>query len=120
MMIRIVATTIPLLCGGCGADEKTGPPNTFMEATIAEVKKETRSSKLSNATWTGYSIKFAVPGSSRDWYGTTANITSEDDLRRAIGERVSFSCYRDDTTITTCHGLTSLKHNGRELVRPSK
>lgn len=120
MNIRIVAAVVPLMLGGCGGDEKTGPPNTFMEGTIAEVKRETRSSKLSNDSWVGYTIKFAVPGASRDWYGRTANVVSEDDLRRAIGQRVSFSCYRDDASITTCNGLTSLKHNGRELVRPPK
>lgn len=66
-----------------------------------------------------YQVQLVADGKV-NWYGNVAaSRVAEDDLRVIIGERVSFTCFRDHT-YTTCHSLLSLRHNGRELLQEAK
>ena len=102
---------------GCGEDASSKrKANTAVEGIVKEIKVQTRTSKLAGEVSRFYQIQLMVDGKA-NWYGNVAaSRVAEDDLRRTIGERVSFSCFRDHT-YTTCHDLLSLRHNGRELLR---
>ena len=111
-----IASTLSM--GGCedGASKRA---NTAVEGVVKEIKVQTRTSKVIGEVSRFYQIQVVVDGKA-NWYGNVAaSRVAEDDLRLTIGERVSFSCFRDHT-YTTCHDLLSLRHNDRELLRAAK
>ena len=112
-----IASTLSM--SGCGEDGASKRANTAVEGVVKEIKVQTRTSKVIGEVSRFYQIQLMVDGKA-NWYGNVAaSRVAEDDLRLTIGERVSFSCFRDHT-YTTCHDLLSLRHNGRELLRAAK
>jgi hypothetical protein len=109
-----------LSTSGCGEDAASKrKANTTVEGVVKEIKVQTRTSKLVGEFSRFYQVQLVADGKA-NWYGTVAaRRVTENDLRLTIGERVSFSCFRDHT-YTTCHDLLSLRHNGRELLREAK
>ena len=73
------------------------PANTAVEGVVKEIKVQTRTLKVIGEVSRFYQIQLMVD-SKANWYGNVAaSRVAEDDLRLTIGERVSFSCFRDHT-----------------------
>ena len=109
-----------LSTSGCGDDAASNrKANTTVEGVVKEIKVQTRTSKAVGEVSRFYQVQLVADGKV-NWHGNVAaSRVAEDDLRVIIGERVSFTCFRDHTH-TTCHSLLSLRHNGRELLRDVK
>jgi hypothetical protein len=106
-----------LVLTACG--EK--PPNTTVSGVVASAKRMTPSSRSLLAIFDKpyYSLNIRNDQGS-DWYlRIEADRIPEDDVRRTISQRVTFTCYRGDQQSSACPAQ-SLLLEGRELIRPTE